>query len=56
MRAEDISPSLKVKDSMQSDLISSINLESLSLQGGGALHHIYGSPRFSADLDYVTEQ
>lgn len=27
----------------------------LVLQGGGAVHHVYGSPRFSADLDYAQQ-
>ena len=25
------------------------------LQGGGALHFVYGSPRYSSDLDFVTD-
>ena len=25
------------------------------LQGGGALHHVFGSPRFSADLDFAQQ-
>ncbi len=27
----------------------------LVLQGGGAVHHVYGSPRFSADLDFAQQ-
>jgi hypothetical protein len=27
----------------------------LVLQGGGALHHVFGSPRFSADLDFAQQ-
>ena len=29
--------------------------DELVLQGGGALHFIYGSPRYSTDLDFVSE-
>ena len=28
----------------------------LVLQGGGALHHVFGSPRFSADLDFAQQE
>ncbi len=28
-------------------------VDGLVLQGGGAVHHVYGSPRFSADLDFA---
>ncbi len=27
----------------------------LVLQGGGAVHHVFGSPRFSADLDFAQQ-
>lgn len=30
-------------------------VDGLVLQGGGALHHVFGSPRFSADLDYARQ-
>ena len=30
-------------------------LAGLVLQGGGAVHHVFGSPRFSADLDFAQQ-
>lgn len=34
-------------------LRSAAGVDGIVLQGGGALHHVYGSPRFSADLDFA---
>lgn len=49
---------LRVKDEILSAVLASVASnpvfnESLVFQGGGALHFIYGSPRYSNDLDFV---
>ena len=56
MELEGIYKAIKIKDSMQTELITILDLKDAVLQGGGALHHIYQSPRFSADLDYVVKE
>lgn len=46
--------SMVLKSAMGREAVRELaRVEGLVLQGGGALHHIYGSPRFSADLDYA---
>jgi hypothetical protein len=52
-RASDrgVPPSMEVKSALGREVVRSLaSLDGLVLQGGGALHHIYGSPRFSADI------
>ncbi len=36
-------------------LRSTSRVAGLVLQGGGAVHHVFGSPRFSADLDFAQQ-
>jgi len=36
-------------------LRSTSGVAGLVLQGGGAVHHVFGSPRFSADLDFAQQ-
>lgn len=49
-----VPPSMLVKSILGRQLLASVaSVEGLVLQGGGAVHHVYGSPRFSADLDYA---
>ena len=47
-------PSMLIKSALGREVARELAaFAGLVLQGGGALHHIYGSPRFSADLDYA---
>lgn len=48
----EVPPSLVIKSELGRAVLRALApLGGLYLQGGGALHHAYGSPRFSADLD-----
>ena len=43
--------SLVLKSELGREVLGSTSrVAGLVLQGGGALHHVFGSPRFSADL------
>ena len=51
---------LRIKDELLETMLDSFRSDdllrkNLILQGGGALHFIYGSPRHSNDLDFVCE-
>ncbi|MBI4574923.1 MAG: nucleotidyl transferase AbiEii/AbiGii toxin family protein [Planctomycetes bacterium] len=50
----DVPLSMVVKSELgRAVLVETAALAGLVLQGGGALHHCHGSPRYSADLDLV---
>lgn len=56
----EIAKKLKIRDELLEAILFSYAAnqklaEKLILQGGGALHFIYGSPRYSSDLDFVSE-
>jgi hypothetical protein len=36
-------------------MVLTSGMAGLVLQGGGAVHHVFGSPRFSADLDFAQQ-
>ncbi|MBI4615091.1 MAG: nucleotidyl transferase AbiEii/AbiGii toxin family protein [Planctomycetes bacterium] len=49
-----VPPSRLLRSELGRHLLQIVGLtRGLVLQGGGALHHVYGSPRYSADLDFV---
>jgi hypothetical protein len=57
MKKQDV---LRVKDGILNAILATIARDqvfnrNLVFQGGGALHFIYGSPRYSNDLDFVCE-
>jgi len=48
--------SLVLKSDLGREVLGSTSrVAGLVLQGGGALHHVFGSPRFSADLDFAQQ-
>ena len=48
--------SLVLKSELGREVLGSTSrVGGLVLQGGGALHHVFGSPRFSADLDFAQQ-
>jgi len=47
------SKSLQAKDVVQGEFLQYLEGGGLCLQGGGALRHVYRSPRLSRDLDFV---
>lgn len=48
--------SLVLKSDLGREVLRSTSgVPGLVLQGGGALHHVFGSPRFSADLDFAQQ-
>ncbi len=51
----DISVALALKQYIGEDLLAKLyeNWQGVVLQGGGALSHVYGSPRLSVDLDFA---
>jgi predicted nucleotidyltransferase len=49
-----VPPSMVIRAALGEEVVRAIaKVDELVLQGGGALRHVYGSQRFSADLDYV---
>lgn len=53
-RTKGVKPWLAVKELLAESVILSLaGDERVALQGGAALHFAYGSPRLSADVDYV---
>ncbi len=49
-----VPPSMVIRAELGREVVRSLaSVEELVLQGGGALRHVYGSERFSADLDYA---
>ncbi len=48
--------SLVLKSELGHQVLRSLaGVPHLVLQGGGAVHHVFGSPRFSADLDFAQQ-
>ena len=48
--------SLVLKSELGGEVLATTSrVAGLVLQGGGALHHVFGSPRFSADLDFAQQ-
>ena len=48
--------SLVLKSELGREVLKSTSsVPGLVLQGGGAVHHVFGSPRFSADLDFAQQ-
>ena len=55
-RARGVKPWLAVKERLAEGVIAVLAKDERAvLQGGGALHFAYGSPRLSADVDFVGE-
>jgi hypothetical protein len=49
-----VPPSMVIRAALAEEAVRAIaKVDELVLQGGGAMRHVYGSQRFSADLDYV---
>ncbi len=50
--------SLRIRDEIMEEVLEEVSeneylSDEMAFQGGGALHFIYGSPRYSEDLDFV---
>lgn len=50
---QNLPASLVIKDFYQRKYLENLVSSNLTLQGGGALNHFYGSPRLSRDLDFI---
>jgi len=57
MQEQGMHPWIGIKSIIQQDFLRAVSecdfVENITLQGGGALHFVYGSPRISVNLDFV---